>query len=105
MHIDAYEGLVAFANVLLRICVSAYAQQVSCGYCISLWSMSITRIKTITSLIWNAKHIEESIQISIRFQAGVLAFNFDLIGVKRSGNVVSLQNKNLSIQFVTTLSI
>lgn len=96
MHKDAYEGLVVFANALLRICISAYAQQVSHGYHLSLQSLSISGIKIITSLIWNAKNIKDSIKISIQFQATIPAISFDLVGVKRSGNIVFLQNKTLT---------
>lgn len=81
MHKDAREVLVMFANALLIICISAYAQQASHGYHISLQSLSISGIKITTSLIWNAKNIKESIPISIQFQATIPAISFDLVGV------------------------
>lgn len=40
--------------------------------------------------------MKDSTEISIQFQATIPAISFDLVGVKRSGNMVFLQNKTLT---------
>lgn len=103
MHKDAHEGLVAFTNALLRICIAAYVQQLSSGYNTFLQSLSVSGIKIITSLIWNAKNIKGSTQNSMQFQTTIPAISFDLVGVKRSGNIIFLQNKTLTCDNISHL--
>lgn len=103
MHRDVHEGLVAFANALLRNCIAAYVQQLSGGYNTFLQSPSASGIKIITSLNWNAKNMKSSIQSSMQFQTTIPAISFDLVGVKGSGNIVFRQNKTFTCDNISHL--